>query len=49
MKDFEYATEQGFTTDEIIEMERRILSILEYLVNPITSHYWANIYMQKWD
>ena len=49
VRDFAFATDNGFTGDAIIEMEQRILSILQFRIQPITVHYIANFICNKWD
>jgi hypothetical protein len=48
-KDFEYATDRGYSDKQILAMERTLLSVNCYLVNPTTLNMWANLFMAQWD
>lgn len=42
VRDFAFATDNGFRDTEIIEMEGKISKVLEYNLYPATLNYWAN-------
>ena len=46
---FAYATDNGFTPRQIIEMEANISRILGFHLLPPTIAFWANYYMAKFD
>ena len=46
---FAYATDNGFTQRQIVEMEANISKALGFRLQPTTIAYWANYYMAKFD
>lgn len=46
---FAYATDNGFTQRQIVEMEASISKALGFRLQPTTLAYWANYYMAKFD
>lgn len=46
---FAYATDNGFTTQQIIQMEADISLAMSFFLYPSTLNYWANYYLAKWD
>jgi hypothetical protein len=42
-------TDNGFTSNQIIDMERDISYALEFNLQPTTLNYLMNYYMSKWD
>lgn len=49
VRDFAFATDNGFRDTEIIEMEGKISKVLEYNLYPATLNYWANYLIAQWD
>ena len=47
--DFALATDGGYTKEQIISMEMKIMQALRWKLFPITLANWANWYMQMWD
>ena len=48
-RDFAFATDSGFTKDQILEMENEVLLVLEYKLTPITLNQIVNYILEKWD
>ncbi len=46
---FAYATDNGFTQKQIIEMEESISKVLEFRLQPTTLAFWANYFIAKFD
>lgn len=49
VSDFALATDGGYTKKEILGMEKRILSVLQWKIHPVTYNFWLNQYMNLWD
>lgn len=47
--DFALATDGGYTKEQILMMEFKIMKTLKYKLHPVTSCTWANWYMNMWD
>ena len=45
VKDFAKSTDNGYTEEEIVEMEKFMLKKLSYLLVPPTNFMWANWFM----
>ena len=43
------ATADSFTSQQVMKMERRLMSVLSFRLTPVTLVTWANWYMQMWD
>ena len=44
-----FATDNGFSRQEIVYTESLIMQTLEFNLSPTTSCHWANFYMKEWD
>ena len=49
VNDFALATDGGYTRDQILMMENRIMKVLQFKLHPITLCNWANWYLNMWD
>mmetsp|Transcript_7249 Transcript_7249/g.6369 ORF Transcript_7249/g.6369 Transcript_7249/m.6369 type:complete len:120 (+) Transcript_7249:1215-1574(+) len=49
VKDFAFATDNGFNPNEIVLMEGYICKALNFKLNPVTLNYWGNFMVTKWD
>ena len=49
VKDFAKSTDDGYTVEEIVTMEKFMVKQLQYLLVPPTSFMWANWFMSQWD
>eukprot|EP00347_Sterkiella_histriomuscorum_P010633 403375523 len=49
VRDFAFATDHGFTHQQLVGMEMEISQIMSFQLYPTTLNYWANYYMAKWD
>ena len=60
VRDFAYATDNGFSQKQIIDMEACIQKVINNNLNfifqemqfqlyPVTLNYWSNYYLAKWD
>ncbi|CAD8123361.1 unnamed protein product [Paramecium sonneborni] len=49
IKQFEIAANNGYTKDEILNMELDILFTLKWHVNPPSYTYWINWFTDQWD
>ncbi|KRX03099.1 Cyclin-like protein [Pseudocohnilembus persalinus] len=49
VKEFLLATENSYTTDDVLCWEKRILNILSWQTNPPTLNMWGNFYLLQWD
>jgi cyclin E len=49
VSDFARAADYGYSIDEILQMEMRILFKAKWQVNPPTINIWTNWYMCQWD
>ena len=49
VRHFAYATGNGFTERQIIEMEANISKVLGFHLQPATISFWGNYYMAKFD
>lgn len=47
--DFAKSTDNGYTVDAIVSMEKKMLRELEWRTTPPTYSMWANWYMNNWD
>lgn len=45
VSDFALSTDGGYSRDQIIFMESKIMKTLEWKVNPVTSINWVNWYI----
>lgn len=43
------ATDGGYTKEQIIDMEFKIMKTLNYKLHPVTLCTWANWYLGMWD
>ena len=46
---FRYATDNGFTNQEIIDIEAEIYRVLGFQLLPTTLSSWTNHFLSKWD
>lgn len=46
---FSYATDNGFSAKDIVDMEANISKVMGFQLQPATLCYWTNFYMAKWD
>lgn len=49
INDFALATDGGYTREQILVMEHKIMKVLQFKLHPITLCHWANWYMNMWD
>jgi cyclin E len=49
VNDFALATDGGYTKEEILEMEFKMMKTLRYKLHPVTMCTWANWYVNMWD
>lgn len=47
--DFALATDGGYTKEQIVQMEGKIMKVLGFKLHPVTLCQWANWYMTMWD
>jgi hypothetical protein len=46
---FADATDGGYSVTQILDMERRIMQVLQFKLHPVTMSHWAGWYMNMWD
>lgn len=46
---FALATDGGYSKEQILDMEFRVMKVLSYKLHPITLCTWANWFMNMWD
>jgi hypothetical protein len=49
VEEFKKAADNGYSKDEILEMEIHIMTSLKWELNPPTLNLWLNWYMGQWD
>ena len=49
INDFALATDGGYTKEQILDMEFKVMKTLRYKLHPITMCTWANWYLNMWD
>jgi len=47
--EFSETTQNGFTSYQIIQMEKHLLRSLQWFITPPALSTWANWYMTQWD
>jgi cyclin E len=49
MNDFALATDGGYTKEQILEMEYKVMQTLRYKLHPMTLCTWSNWFLNMWD
>jgi hypothetical protein len=47
--DFALATDGGYSKEQIVAMEGKMMQMLEFKLHPVTLSQWASWYMNMWD
>lgn len=47
--DFSLATDGGYTVEQILQMEFRVIQTLRCKLHPITLSSWSNWFLNMWD
>lgn len=47
--DFALSTDGGYSKEQILDMEMKIMKTLTWKLHPITIVHWANWYIQMWE
>ena len=49
VRDFAKSTDDAYTMEQIIHMEKKMMAKMSYLLAPPTLFMWANWFMSQWD
>lgn len=49
VQDFVKSTDDGYTQEQIVKIEKEMMRELKWLMTPPTPFMWASWYMNQWD